>query len=130
MTALGRYPLIRSLPLYGAVAGGLLAALTPHLAEGIQAMLRPEMPPGAAALVAELPWPEADPTLVAADAVTIAVQVGGKLRATLTMPPDSPADEVIARAAADPAVARLLEGKRVVKRVHVPNRIVNFVVAG
>ena len=77
-----------------------------------------------------LPWPEADPALVAADSVTIAVQVGGKLRATLAMPPDAPADSVIAQAEADPAVARLLEGKRVVKRIHVPNRIVNFVVAG
>ena len=105
---------------------GLLAPLTPHLAEQVHAMLHP----GAAALMAELPWPEADPALVAADAVTIAVQVGGKLRATLAMPPDAPADAVIARAEADPAVARLLEGKRVVKRVHVPNRIVNFVVAG
>ncbi len=104
----------------------LLAPLTPHLAEQVHAMLHPE----ATQLVAELPWPEADPALVAANTVTIAVQVGGKLRATVAMPPDSPADAVIAQAEADPAVARLLEGKRVVKRVHVPNRIVNFVVAG
>ena len=104
----------------------LFAPLTPHLAEQVHAMLRP----GAAPLVAELPWPEADPALVAADTVTIAVQVGGKLRATLAVPPDSPGDQVIARAEADPAIARLLQGKRVVKRIHVPNRIVNFVVAG
>ena len=45
-------------------------------------------------------------------------------------PPDSPADAVIAQAEADPAIMRLLQGKRVVKRIHVPNRIVNFVVAG
>ena len=36
----------------------------------------------------------------------------------------------IAAAEQEPAVARLLEGKRVVKRIHVPDRIVNFVVAG
>jgi leucyl-tRNA synthetase len=36
---------------------------------------------------------------------------------------------VIAAAAAEPNVARLLEGRRVVKQIHVPDRIVNFVVA-
>ena len=40
------------------------------------------------------------------------------------------ADAVIAAAEAEPNVAQALEGKRIVKRVHVPNRIVNFVVAG
>ena len=86
--------------------------------------------PGAAVPVAEQAWPEADPALLVVEAVTIAVQVGGKLRGTVLVPPDAPAAEVIAAAEAEPNVARLLEGKRVVKRVHVPNRIVNFVVAG
>ena len=80
--------------------------------------------------MAELPWPEADPTLLAVEAVTIAVQVMGKLRGTLLAPPDAPAETVIAAAESEPNVARALEGKRVVKRIHVPNRIVNFVVAG
>jgi leucyl-tRNA synthetase len=44
--------------------------------------------------------------------------------------PDAPADAVIASAEAEPNVARALAGKRVLKRIHVPNRIVNFVVAG
>jgi leucyl-tRNA synthetase len=62
--------------------------------------------------------------------VTIAVQVMGKLRGTIVCAPGSPADEVVATAEAEPNVARLLEGRRIVKRVHVPDRIVNFVVAG
>ena len=86
--------------------------------------------PASATLVAELPWPEADPDLLAAETVTIAVQVMGKLRGTIAVPPDAPAEAVIAAAEAEPNVARALAGKRVVKRVHVPNRIVNFVVAG
>jgi leucyl-tRNA synthetase len=81
-------------------------------------------------LVADLPWPEAEPALLVADSVTIAVQVMGKLRGTVEVPPDSPADVVIAAAEADPNVVKALEGKRIVKRVHVPNRIVNFVTAG
>ena len=108
------------------VLARLLGPFMPHLAEELHHMLDP----GAVRLVAEEPWPEADPALLTVETVTIAVQVGGKLRGTVLMPPDAPAAEVIAAAEADPNVARLLEGKRVVKRVHVPNRIVNFVVAG
>jgi leucyl-tRNA synthetase len=102
----------------------LLAPAMPHLAEEIYALL-----PGTSGLVANASWPEADPALVAAQSVTIAVQVMGKLRATIEAAPGAPADAVIAAAAAEPNVIRLLEGKRVVKRIHVPDRIVNFVVA-
>ncbi len=45
------------------------------------------------------------------------------------MPPGAPAAAVIAAAEAEPNVARALAGMRVVKRIHVPDRIVNFVVA-
>ncbi|HTW28092.1 MAG TPA: leucine--tRNA ligase [Acetobacteraceae bacterium] len=104
----------------------LASPMMPHLAEEILARLHP----GSAVLAAELPWPEAEPALVAAQAVTIAVQVMGKLRGTIEMPPDAAEAVVIAAAASEPNVARLLEGRRVVKRVHVPNRIVNFVLGG
>ncbi len=80
--------------------------------------------------MAELPWPEADPAFLATESVTIAVQVMGKLRGTIAVPPDAAAARVIEEAEAEPNVARALQGKRVVKRIHVPNRIVNFVVAG
>ena len=36
---------------------------------------------------------------------------------------------MLAAAKAEPNVARVLEGKRIVKEIYVPNRIVNFVVA-
>jgi leucyl-tRNA synthetase len=100
--------------------------MMPHLAEEVYH----RMHPSTANLVADLPWPEADPDLLAADTVTIAVQVMGKLRGTVSVSPDAPAETVIASAEAEPNVARALAGKRVVKRIHVPNRIVNFVVAG
>jgi leucyl-tRNA synthetase len=104
----------------------LISPMMPHLAEEMYARLRPsEM-----RLVAELPWPEADAALAAADSVTIAVQVMGKLRGTIEMAPGAHEAAVLAAAEAEPNVARALAGRRVVKRVHVPNRIVNFVVAG
>ncbi len=109
-----------------ATTARLVAPMMPHLAEELHARLHgPDAP-----LVAELPWPEPDPSLLVATTVTIAVQIMGKLRATIDAAPDAPPDEVLAAAAAEPNVARLLDGKRIVKRIHVPNRIVNFVVAG
>ncbi len=104
----------------------LIAPMMPHLAEEAYSRLHP----GSGRLVAELPWPEADPALLAAETVTIAVQVNGRLRGTIESPPDAPADSVLASAEAEPNVARALAGKRVVKRIHVPNRIVNLVVSG
>jgi leucyl-tRNA synthetase len=102
----------------------LVAPAMPHLAEEIWSMLR-----GGAGLIANEPWPEADAALVAAQTVTIAVQVMGKLRATIEVTPGAAEDQVIAAALAQPNVARSLEGRRIVKRIHVPDRVVNFVVA-
>jgi leucyl-tRNA synthetase len=104
----------------------LIAPMMPHLAEEVFAALHPASPQ----LVAELDWPVADPSLTVADSVTIAVQVMGKLRGTIEMPPDSAEADVLAAAEAEPHIAPLLAGRRVLKRVHVPNRIVNFVLAG
>jgi len=104
----------------------LFSPAMPHLAEEIYALLHP----GSETLVADLAWPEADPALLVAESVTIAVQVMGKLRGSIEVAPNAPADSVLAAAEAEPNVVRALEGKRIVKRIHVPNRIVNFVVAG
>ncbi|HUD57971.1 MAG TPA: leucine--tRNA ligase [Acetobacteraceae bacterium] len=104
----------------------LIAPMMPHLAEEMYLRLRPD----AAQLVAEFPWPLAEPDLLTADTVTIAVQVMGKLRGTVTALPDAPRDDVLAAAKTETNVARALEGKRIVKQIYVPNRIVNFVVAG
>ena len=103
----------------------LSAPMMPHLAETMLAMLEP-----GGSLVVERAWPEADPQLLAARSVIIAVQIMGKLRGTIETAPDADAAVVLAAAEREPNVQRLLEGRRIVKRIHVPNRIVNFVVAG
>jgi leucyl-tRNA synthetase len=106
------------------MAARLIAPMMPHLAEEIFARL------GGEGLLADQPWPAAEPALVAAQSITIAVQIMGKLRGTIEVAPDAAEESVIAAAEAEPNVARQLAGKRIVKRVHVPGRIVNFVVAG
>ena len=104
----------------------LASPMMPHLAEEVYARLFP----ASGHLVAELAWPEADPALLAADSVTYAVQVGGKLRGTIEVAPDAPREANVAVAKAEENVAKALAGKRVVKEIYVPNRIINFVVAG
>ncbi|MCK8786029.1 leucine--tRNA ligase [Roseomonas sp. NAR14] len=107
----------------------LSAPMMPHLAEELWSLLRPAgRDGGAEALVAELDWPEADPALLAADTVKLAVQVLGKLRATIEVPVGTPEAEVLARAEAEENVQRAIDGRPIRKRIHVPGRIVNFVV--
>jgi leucyl-tRNA synthetase len=104
----------------------LISPMMPHLAEEIWSRL-----PGTdGSLVAQGTWPVADPQLTAAETFTIAVQVMGKLRGKIEVLPDAAEADVVAAAEAEPNVARALEGKRIVKRVYVAGRIVNFVVAG
>ncbi|MCA3382492.1 MAG: class I tRNA ligase family protein, partial [Roseomonas sp.] len=102
----------------------LSAPMMPHLAEEIWSLLRPND----TALVAELPWPEADAALLVAESVTLAVQVLGKLRATIEVPVGASEDAIFAAAEAEENVQRALGGKPIKKRIHVPGRVVNFVV--
>ncbi|WP_431856791.1 leucine--tRNA ligase [Azospirillum sp.] len=100
----------------------MVAPMMPHLAEELWAHL------GHATPLVEQPWPEADATLATDDVVTMAVQVNGKLRATLELPRDIAKDEAEKRALADANVQKALEGKPVRKVIVVPNRVINVVV--
>ncbi|NBC34650.1 MAG: leucine--tRNA ligase [Alphaproteobacteria bacterium] len=95
--------------------------MMPHLGEELWERL------GHTVLLADTPWPVVDAALTVEDRVTIAVQVNGKLRATLDLPRDMPKDEAEQAALADPGVVRALGGKAVRKVIVVPNRIVNVV---
>jgi leucyl-tRNA synthetase len=99
----------------------LLGPMMPHLAEEMWQTL------GGSGLLADQPWPQADPDLTRDQQVTIAVQVNGKLRATLDIQRDSATDAVESAALALPQVLRWLEGQPPRKVIVVPNRIVNIV---
>jgi leucyl-tRNA synthetase len=99
----------------------LLGPMMPHLAEEIWQTL------GGKNLLADQPWPEADPDLTRDEQVTIAVQVNGKLRGTLDIPRDTDTGAVESAALAMPQVMRWLEGQPPRKVIVVPNRIVNIV---
>ena len=73
-------------------------------------------------------WPEFDPKKIVESTIEIAVQVNGKLKATIKIPNGCEKDEALSIAKADEAVAKALEGKNLVKEIYVPNKIVNLVV--
>jgi len=103
-------------------AARLVGPMMPHLAEEMWAEL------GQAGLVAEAAWPIADPALLVEDSVTVAVQVNGKLRATIDLPKDADPKLAEETALAQAQVITAMSGKPPRKVVVVPNRIVNVVV--
>ncbi|MGH9456692.1 MAG: leucine--tRNA ligase [Thermoanaerobaculia bacterium] len=76
----------------------------------------------------EAKWPVADPALMREDVVTIVVQVNGKLRGQLEVPAGAGEADIVAGATANEKVVPHIEGKRVVKTIYVPGRLVNLVV--
>jgi leucyl-tRNA synthetase len=79
-------------------------------------------------LLADEPWPVADAALIETENVTVAIQVNGKLRATLEMAVDADKGDAESAALAVPAVAAAVAGRPVRKVIVVPNRVVNVVV--
>ncbi len=99
----------------------LSSPMMPHLAEEAWANA------GHSGLIADAAWPEVDPALLVEDEVTIAVQVKGKLRDTLTVAKGLPQAELEALALASEKVQRSLDGAQIRKVIVVPDRLVNIV---
>ena len=100
----------------------MLSCICPHIGEEMWSIL------GHNDTIAYEPWPTYDESKTADDAVEVAVQVNGKLRATVMLPVNCDKDEAIAIAKADEKVQAAIEGKTIVKEISVPNKIVNIVV--
>ena len=99
----------------------LVAPMIPHLAEEAWNAR------GHQGLIAQADWPAVDPALLVDDEVTIAVQVNGKLRDTLTAPKGADKTVLEAMALGSEKVIAFLEGKEPKKVIVVPDRLVNLV---
>ncbi|MDQ8757038.1 leucine--tRNA ligase [Sphingosinicella sp. LHD-64] len=99
----------------------LVAPMVPHVAEEAWTAA------GHDGMIADAPWPEADPALLIEDEVTIAIQVNGKLRDTGRAPKGAPREQLEAMAVANDHVQRILAGATPKKVIVVPDRLVNIV---
>ena len=99
----------------------LVAPMVPHLAEEAWAQM------GGEGLIADAAWPTHDPALLVDDEVTVAVQINGKLRDTLSVARGMDRTALEAAALASEKVVRQLEGKAPRKVIVVPDRLVNIV---
>jgi leucyl-tRNA synthetase len=100
----------------------MLSPFAPHTAEELWCMLGHEKGLTAAA------WPSFDAEVAKAEAITVPVQVNGKVRSRLTVPASTPESELEALALADPAVKAHTAGKTVDKVVVAKGRLVSIVV--
>lgn len=95
----------------------------PHLCEELWNML------GHKTSLTQTSWPTLDKSLLSSDTVTLAVQVNGKMRATITLPASADQKAAEAEALAQDNVKAALEGLSIKKVIVVPGRIVNVVAA-
>jgi leucyl-tRNA synthetase len=100
----------------------LLAPFAPYLAHELWEML------GEKGNLLKAPWPKYDPLLAKEDELEIPVQINGKLRSRITVPADTPEEQVLNHALTDEKIKSLLVGKQIVKKIYVPAKLVNFVV--
>ncbi|MGC0414588.1 leucyl-tRNA synthetase [Embleya sp. AB8] len=101
----------------------MVAPLVPHVAEELWAKL------GHGDTITYEAFPQADPAYLVEDAVTCVVQIKGKVRARLEVPPTIGEDELKARALADPAIVAALAGAGVRMVIVKPPKLVNIVPA-
>jgi len=100
----------------------LLNPVVPHISHALwQVLGHPQT------VLEDQPWPKADPAALVRDTLTLAVQINGKLRATIELPTGASKEDAEALARAQPQVVHFLEGLSVRKVVVVPGKIVNIV---
>ncbi|MDD2442087.1 MAG: class I tRNA ligase family protein, partial [Eubacteriales bacterium] len=100
----------------------LMAPFAPHFCEEQWEKL------GHAASVFTAGWPAWDPEALVRDTVEIVVQVNGSIRYRLDIPSGAERAAVEDLVMAEPRTAPLLEDKKLLKFIYVPNRLVNLVV--
>ena len=104
----------------------LLSPFAPHLTEEMWEQLG--MNPDGKTFCTLSAWPDYDEAKTVDAAITMGVQVNGKLRGTIRIAADADRDTALNAARADENVARYLAAGKVIKEIYVPGKILNFVV--
>lgn len=100
-----------------------LSPFAPHMAEEIWELF------GHSPSIAHANWPDPNPTYLVDEKVSFAIQVNGKLRATIDASPDATQDEIRKLALDLPKVSNHVTGE-IIKEIFVPKKLFNFVVKG
>ena len=100
----------------------MLNPVVPHLSHALWQVLG-----HAETVLEDQPWPQVDASALVRDTLTLAVQINGKLRATIEAAADAPKDVLEASALAHPQVVAYLQGLTVRKIIVVPGKIINIV---
>lgn len=100
----------------------IVAPMVPHIAEEAWALF------GESDLIANAPWPDVDESLLIEDEVTIAIQVRGKLRDTITVAKGIDKSTLEELALGSEKVQRTIDGADIKKVIVVPDRLVNIVI--
>lgn len=100
----------------------ILAPLAPHLASELWERH------GYPGEVVQESWPVFDPHKLVASETAVAVQVNGKVRATLMFAANTAQDDALAEALRDPAIQRWTQGRAPKRVVYVPGRILNIII--
>ena len=100
----------------------LLAPFAPHVAEEIWEKL------GHTKSTAYEPWPMYDEAKCAESTVEVVLQINGKVRSKITVAKDTPVTELELLAFKDTNIKRYTDGKRIIKKIIIPNKLVNIVI--
>ena len=100
----------------------LLSPFAPHIAEEIYELI------GGEGFITVSEWPEFDESKTIDATIEVGVQVNGKVRAAVTIPAGCDKDTALEAAKANERVASFIEGKKIVKEIYVPGKIINIVV--
>jgi len=102
----------------------LLAPTVPHFSEELWEIM------GNKVNAADSSWPEYDPSVATEEEITIVIQVNGKVRGRISVPIDEEGESIKSLARADEKIVKLIEGKKVLKEIYVPGKLLNIVVQG
>ncbi len=101
----------------------MLNPMVPHVSEELWEMLGHTR-----TMLARTAWPKFIAELAAEDQVEIVVQFNGRVKAKVLVEAGLDQEALAERVLAEPKIAQLLNGQRIVKRIVVPDKLVNLVV--
>ncbi len=100
----------------------IIEPMTPHLAEECWAII------GRTSNLTTEPWPKVKQNLLAKEKTTLIIQINGKKRGELTIAIDSKEDIVVKESMKIKNIGDILEGKKIIKQIFIPNKILNLVI--